>query len=179
MSILAIDKPEEWRPIPGWPEYEVSNTGIVRLAVDGYRKKSGHVLKPWLNRDRLQVELRAQGRRQKFFIHRLVVMAFIGPQPSPAHEVAHWDGNTMNNNLANLRWATPAENAADRERHGNTARGEKSGVTTLTEEDVATIRELCESGSSQRSVGNRFGVSKHAVWCIVNGRTWNHVRRGA
>lgn len=170
---------EEWRAIPEWPEYEVSSNGVVRLAVDGYRQKSGFILKSWLNRGRLQIELRAKGRRKKFFVHQLVVLAFIGPAPSGRHEIAHWDGDQTNNAPGNLRWATPTENAEDRERHGNTARGERSGVTSLTEADVLTIRRLCGSGLSQREIGQKFGVSKHAIWCIANRRTWKHVGESA
>jgi hypothetical protein len=36
-----------------------------------------------------------------------VAEAFIGPQPSPRHQVAHYDGVRDNNHYSNLRWATP------------------------------------------------------------------------
>lgn len=166
---------EIWKPIPGWPEYGVSNEGRVRLEIDGYRKKAGYVLKPWMNRDRLQVELRRVGERKKYFVHQLVVLAFKGPAPTVEHEVAHWDGNTQNNRLGNLRWATPIENAADKHRHGRTVRGEDSFNAKLRESDIPLIRFLRANGYSQRSVAAAFGVSKHAIYMIDSRKTWKHV----
>jgi hypothetical protein len=37
-------------------------------------------------------------------------------------EGCHWNGNPADNRLTNLRWDTPAGNAADRERHGTNRR---------------------------------------------------------
>jgi hypothetical protein len=179
MSYKINDAVEEWRLVPGWPSFEVSSYGIVRFAVDGYRKKAGYVLKPWRNRTRLQVELRANRSRKKFFVHQLVVAAFIGSAPSDEHEIAHWDGDTENNYVKNLRWATSLENSADRDRHGRTARGEMSGPSRLVESQVRQIISLCSSGTPQQKVAKKFGVSKHTVWCIANKRTWKHITEAA
>ncbi|MCW0032043.1 HNH endonuclease [Burkholderia pseudomallei] len=166
---------EIWKPIPEWPEYGVSNEGRVRLSIDGYRKKAGHVLKPWLNRDRLQVELRRVGERKKYFVHQLVVLAFLGSAPTVDHEIAHWEGNTQNNRLGNLRYATPIENAADKHRHGRTVRGEAVHTAKLRESDIPLIRAAMAKGLSQRAVAAAFGVSKHAIYLIGSGKTWKHV----
>ena len=50
----------------------------------------------------------------------LVVLAFLGPPPFPGAHAAHFDGDKLNNRLSNLRWASPAENEADKRRHGRT-----------------------------------------------------------
>jgi hypothetical protein len=55
----------------------------------------------------------------------LVLLAFKGHPPTPQHQAAHADGCRQHNDIWNLRWATPQENAADRRRHNvirNTAR---------------------------------------------------------
>jgi hypothetical protein len=49
-----------------------------------------------------------------------VLLAFIGPPPSPQHQAGHHDGDRENNNVWNLSWLTPAENGKDRRRHNQT-----------------------------------------------------------
>lgn len=61
-------------------------------------------------------------------VHRLVCEAFHGPRPEGKQCVAHRDGDTENNRPHNVYWATYLENAADRDRHGTTAKGESSGA---------------------------------------------------
>lgn len=66
----------------------------------------------------------ASGKRRNRYVHEIVVSSFVGPRPSELHEVLHGDGCRANNWLYNLRWGTVEENAADRERHGGTHRGD-------------------------------------------------------
>lgn len=51
-------------------------------------------------------------------VHRLVLLAFVGPPATNSAEVCHIDGNPANNQLANLRWGSSSENKADQVRHG-------------------------------------------------------------
>ena len=45
-----------------------------------------------------------------YYVHRLLANAFL-ENPENKKEVDHIDGNPKNNNLDNLRWATPKENS--------------------------------------------------------------------
>jgi hypothetical protein len=84
-------------------------------------------------------------------VHHLVLEAFVGPRPA-GHEAAHGDGDKTNNALANLRWATPKENAADRYRHGTVLFGTRHPLGRKTS---------CERGhpfddaNTRRSDGRR------------------------
>jgi hypothetical protein len=74
-----------------------------------------------------------QGRKKTVSLHAMVCLAFNGPKPGEAYQVAHYDGNPSNNHCSNLRWATAKENAEDRERLGVSARGLRNGAYTKPE----------------------------------------------
>lgn len=171
---------EQWRTILGFDGYEVSDLGRVR----SWRRFGAlhplptepHILKGTITKrgvGYLQVSLyRGDGRSASLRVSRLVAIAFLGHQPSPAHEVAHWDGDRMNNRVGNLRWATAAENAADRERHGNTARGSRSGVAKLNEATAGDIRRRFAGGEKKRAIARIFNVDRRTIDFVVRGLTW-------
>ncbi len=168
---------EEWRLISGWPDYEVSNSGRVRRATPSRcrRYPAGYVLKASI-RNKYPAVCFPNGKRsfKSFKVATLVCDAFRGPRPSPAHEVAHEDGNKMNSAAINLNWKTKIENAADKDRHGTTARGEKNGTTSLTEAGVLKIRELVNSEMrpSLRSIAALHGIDLKTVQNIRDRKTW-------
>lgn len=109
-------------------------------------------------------------------IHRMVCAAYHGA-PEPTAEVLHFDGVASNNQPSNLRWGSAKENAADRERHGRTARGEKNlGANKLTEEQAREIKCMLTKRIPQRAIARRFGVSQTTVTFINTGRLWRHVQ---
>jgi hypothetical protein len=106
-----------WKPIDGWSNYEVSNTGQVRstktnkvLAQEehyGHDKKSPY----------MRVHLSQNGVKKHLRVNRLVAYAFIGPPPDRNMHVDHKDNNTRNNKSTNLQWLTPTENLKKRLAH--------------------------------------------------------------
>ena len=159
---------EEWRAIDGWP-YEASSFGRIR------RIGASSPLATFINKIHKYpyVSLHDGPRRITRRVHQLVCFAFHGPPPSPKHEVAHWDGNALNNRPSNLRWATHQENKHDDDiRLGATPRGSRNGQATLTETDVKNIRALLDTGLSQENIGRLFGVSQTTVWQIKSGKKW-------
>lgn len=69
------------------------------------------------------------------------------------------------------------EDARSKSRH---SAGERNGVAKLTQSDVDAIRRLLDSGLTKAEIGQRFGVSRTAVFWIAKGRNWDRaVERGA
>lgn len=52
-----------------------------------------------------------QGRALSIYLHKQICLRAYGPPPSPSHIISdHKDGNTLNIQRRNLRWATPSQN---------------------------------------------------------------------
>lgn len=105
---------EQWKPIKGFEGfYEVSDLGNVRSLnrpwKDGWGNpciKWGRTLKPQPNsRGYKRVELKANGKTERHFVHRLVAIAFI-ENPNNLPVVNHKDFNIVNNCADNLEWTT-------------------------------------------------------------------------
>lgn len=157
----------EWRTVAGWEgKYLISNTGSVHRTNPSYRNgykvevlarptKTGY-LQAWLGG--------AQGRNH--YIHRLVAFAFIGAPPSDRHEIAHWDGNKANNSVNNLRWATRAENSADKRRHDSHPK--------LTSANVIEIRQkfAADAKMSRTETAKEFGVTPGTISAVIKQRIW-------
>jgi hypothetical protein len=165
----------------GFPAYQVRDDGtvwthwrrrgFVCFLSPGWRKMRTHRLRPM---PYAVVRLCAPGRSRDFGVHQLVLRAFVGPCP-PGMQCRHLDGNPANNGLANLCWGTPAQNAADRMRHGTQARGERHGSVRLTEGQVVAIRRLYATGAYMLSqLGARYGIAENHVSEVVLGKAWRH-----
>lgn len=160
---------EVWRPVPGYEGiYEVSDAGSVRSFCHGY----GRMLKPIHDQDGYsRVGLYRNGKQRRVFIHRLVAEAFIGPPPAGLH-VAHRDGSRTNNSASNLRYATAAENNADKVAHGRVSHGERNGSAVLTASQVLAIRRF--NGPTAHAA-RLFGIGKTQARAIRARLSWTHL----
>lgn len=106
--------------------------------------------------------------------HRYMCFLVNGPAPSKIHEAAHSCGKGHEGcvNPKHLRWATPVENAADREAHGTQKRGEDHHTSKLTQDQVDLIRQLEGSGLTNTEIGSLFGVQRETIGDIYRGSTW-------
>ena len=107
-----INNLEEWRTIDGFPNYMISSFGRVMNI------RTFKVLKPWLCKDYLSINLYSNDNHSFKTIHRLVAKAFI-LNLSDLPCVDHQDRNCLNNHLSNLRWCTQKENQRNRSKNKN------------------------------------------------------------
>ncbi len=95
---------EEWKTIPGFSDYVVSNLGRV------YSTQRNKMLKTAPDNKGYPVaHLNRDGRLGKVAVHRLVAFAFVDGYFVGAF-VNHKDGIKTNNVFWNLEWLTNAEN---------------------------------------------------------------------
>jgi hypothetical protein len=180
----------EWRPIEGFPGYEVSSHGEVfslpRYA--GLAMRPGRLLKQDLSRGGYpSVRLSRGGRKHTFHVHHLVTDAFLGPLPAGLERL-HKDGVRTNCRLDNLEFGTHIENMQDRLRHGRQffARGARNGQAKLTEAAVSEIRaRYAAGGVLQRELAAEYGVNQARISEAISGKTWTirrireEIRQGA
>jgi len=110
--------------ITGFNNYQVSNHGNVKII------KNGRILKPSTNtHGYLQVVLTHDGDKSTKTIHRLVADEFI---PNPDNKICtdHINGDRRNNNVNNLRRATPTENNQNKSVQSNNT-SETAGVSLV------------------------------------------------
>lgn len=170
-----VGGPEQWRTIPGFPGYEVSDAGRVR----SFMRQLPRILHQYNCRGYRQVAVRRNSRTsRRMTVHQLVLMAFVGPR-SEGGECRHLDNNRANNHLSNLRWGTKSDNMRDRARRypgvfwgsGERACGERNGAAKLSSLEVEQIRRL-HGKLSQRVIAKQFGVSKSNIGRILRREGW-------
>ena len=154
---------EVWKIIEEFPRYEVSDLGRVRSNIGKQKTLSlcagrgGYV----------DIRLRSKKKTRKQRIHRLVLLAFVGPCPE-GHETSHEDGCKTNNRLDNLKWATLAENEAMKHLHG-------TANYKLNPDKVRDIRSRSKAGESYYSMAKIFGVDGRTIRGVVLREHWKHV----
>ncbi len=162
-----MDSLGHWKPEPGYPRYEVSDLGGVRNV------RTGRVLLAGINPSHgyAIATLWENGSHRQFRVHRLVLMAFVGPAPEGCAG-AHLNGVCTDNRLDNLTWATSKENERMKREHGTDHVGERHGCAKLTEADVREIRRSALPG---KEVAARYGIAYGYVSHIRNKRRWRHL----
>lgn len=174
--MTQLELAEKWLPIVGYEDtYAISNLGRVKIIKSSRPSHVGRIMKQSLStRGYCIVCLHKNKQKSTKLVHRLVSEAFIGPCPK-GRQVAHNDGVKTNNFLTNLRYATPLENIRDREKHGRTVRGSKSGSAKLDEIQVGIIYKLKNSGISSYEMGYLVVISPTNINRIWNKKIWKQV----
>jgi hypothetical protein len=174
-SLPIVCAPIEYRDLDpfGFLGYRVGSDGTVWSSKSGKWKGMGP--HSWGNRGHQAVILRRDGKRYYLLVHRLILLAFVGPCP-PGMEARHvYNPDPRDNRLINLAWGTPKENQADRLRHGTDCRGSKHPLAILTEADIPEIFRLRAQGLSQDQLAERFNVTRYAISRILQRKIWTHI----
>ena len=112
--------------------------------------------------------------------HRVSYELHRGPIPAGL-ELMHSCDNPSCIEPAHLTPGTHSENILDMVAKGRRehAAGTRHGMSVLTPEQVATIRQryrpYCRKNSTS-ALARELGISQRAVWCALKGETWSTVQ---
>ena len=104
---------EEFRPIYGHPDYEISNYGKII----SHKRKTPLEMKIYDYSNGYQFVVLDQ---QNVLVHRAVLMTFDPRENMEFLQVNHKDCNRKNNHLDNLEWCSPQENRDYRDKKKHT-----------------------------------------------------------
>lgn len=164
MAILPEQAPSPQttgrRPWPRNPRYLVGDDGTILgpkgEIVNGGITKDGH---------RTITVILPGGQSLCTGQHVVVCETFHGPRPE-GKQVAHGDGDPLNNRPDNLSWKTPVGNRHDRLRHGTYG-------SKLTADRVREIRANPDVSASE--FARRYGCSRSMISHVRSGRSWTVV----
>ena len=164
---------EIWKNVVGFEEqYEISNLGNLRSKErfvkhwrGGERKYKSNFKNIRLNdHGYFRCNLKNEGKRYDFTIHRLVALAFI-PNEENKPFINHKNGIKTDNRVENLEWCNQSENVT----HAVKNRLIK---TKLTDEQA---KKIFNSQLSNRKLAEIYDINHSIVWRIKNKKAYKHL----
>ena len=126
---------KQWKQIPNFSNYEVSNDGEIRHIISKkIRSKKYRTGKPYLTAQ-LKNDL---GKLQDCLVHRLVAITFLGYKEGM--EIDHINRDPEDNRLENLRWVNHKENIKNR------------SIRMGTKEKVVLAISMTNNGMSEKDI---------------------------
>jgi hypothetical protein len=185
---------QQWKEIPGFPGYEVSDVGNVR----SWRRQGGlgrarpldnpRELARGIDRDGYpRVHLQGPNGGRRRLVHRLVLEAFVGPCPAGMEARHVLDNDPGNCGLSNLAWGTKAQNMSDKRVHGTMPNGDthwmranpalvnRGGKCPQSKLTPSAVIDALNSAEPSHVVGERHGVSSSTIRKVRNRSNWRHV----
>lgn len=129
----------KWKILKENENYSINEKGEIK---NNITKK---ILSPSINKNSgyYQIDLWKDNKSKKYTLHRLVANNFI-PNLENKPTVDHIDGNRLNNDISNLRWATYSEQNSKFNTFG--VRSEKIKVINVNGEELIfnRIKDVAE-----------------------------------
>lgn len=185
---------DNWQvvPCPSYPGYSVSTTGKVYSHWKQESRGRGNgrgkttVCDPTHFRELsvhqnettgyLCVSLTVNGKETTGRLHCMMLDAFRGPCPD-GMQGRHLDDNKLNNQLSNLAWGTPFDNAADRKTNGGYATGAEHKNAKLTVAAVEDILATPKTYGYCKLLAKKYGVSVNTVKTVLyRPNSWKSVK---
>ena len=146
--------------------YSTQRGGLKKLRA--FKTNSGY----------LKLRLKKDGIGKGFYVHRLVVQAFVGNPEGM--DVNHIDGNKLNNSASNLEIVSRTDNMKHARSIGiwNPANNGSVDRRVVPHEVVIAARAEYVKGKRGNgifSMAKKFGVSKTVMECILANKSYKEV----
>lgn len=166
------EKIEIWKNIKDFENlYLISNFGRIKSI------NRNIILKQSIDRyGYYKLSLNKLNKPYYFTTHRLVALNFI-PNIDKLPQVNHIDGNKLNNNVKNLEWTSVSDNLKHAFKIGlKNQNGERNHKSTLTKDDVLTIRDLYKNTNiTHQKLSEMYNVSRRHIGNIIQRKLWKHI----
>lgn len=171
---------EEWKVVPGYSRYIVSNTGKIKsLDYRGTGRKI-ELKKTLSKKGYLQIMLVDDNYKKKCLsVHRIVLLAFCGNSDL---DVNHKDGDKANNNINNLEYCSRSDNLKHAYKNGLREKpfGEKNPKSKLSRKQVEEIRDYKEKYGylkNSKELALKYNISAGALYHTAYGTygRWSHI----
>lgn len=168
---------EIWKTILGEPDHQASNLGRVRSLDRDVLVSANARCGPCIKRlsgalKKLSLgagnHLRVSINNKNYYVHTLVMLAFVGPRPH-GMECRHTDGNEKNNRADNLEWATHTRNIQDKKWHKGSKHEAISGKLSACGVNFIKLAIKHKSVKTKELV-RLFNVSRTAIYSIRDGK---------
>jgi hypothetical protein len=176
---------ENWRNVPDWPEYQVSDLGRVRRVSRSKRgrgRADGILAQADRNGYRVITLFRRtpdQIIKLSAYVHRMVLLSFAGSPPAEGMQCNHKNGVRHDNALANLEWTTSLENNQHAVHDLGAKRGTSGiGCSAAKVVDCQAIRQASADGLGERRIAKQFNVSRWLVREVLAGSHWSQRETG-
>lgn len=164
---------EQWKPVSGYPDYEISSYGNVISILNGERKIMNVGGRSRSNNGYRIVSLLKDKKRKNRSVHSLVMEAFGPPKYAENQLIRHLDGDPGNNRLDNLEWGSKVDNSFDDLGHGKRRACEKHPMRKLTKEQVIEMRNAYKEGrGNTNTLAKQYGIHFSTAARIICGRSW-------
>lgn len=185
---------EFWKPIDGFPGYDVSSFGRFRsywrrefrkghrgyatvlanefVILRQYPSWQGY-MRVYLYTPNIEKGLPAKQRRRCFFAHHLIAKIFLS-NPSKLPETNHKTGLKSDNRVGNLEWKSPEENKLHAKNELKALAARRSGPM-LSIDSVREIRRQASLGVPYAEIGQAFSRGWRQIHNIVSRRAFASV----
>ena len=103
--------------------------------------------------------------------NRLSYETWVGPIPE-GMVIRHKCDNPPCINPEHLELGTMKDNSQDMVQRGRSPKGERHGMSKLTEDDVRHIRELLSQGLTHNRIASEMNVTREAISSIYQKKSW-------
>ena len=149
--------PEEiWKDVEGFPRYEVSNVGVIRV------KESKRVIKTQKNNGYYVIPLEnAEEQMKTVRVHRVVARAFI-ENPNNKPDVNHINKVKTDNSVENLEWVTKSENMSHFWKIEKSGTGSRANIQPVKFESAEETLVFHSYGDACKHFGKAMGT----IWSL-------------